>query len=178
MVSPTIRIFASKNCKQMKHILTTLFVLMLTAPTLWAQDKHSETYIRQRIDAIYDNLVHWTTEEDIEMPEFLPNPDSLYCTTRYNTLMAQALNCLGEEDILFDYDYWICGQDVNRDFRHQIEKVRDITPTTAVVELKVINFDEHDVVLTLIFERGDWYIDDFNGENQPYFQTIINEKGD
>ena len=53
-------------------------------------------------------------------------------------------------------------------------KVRDITDTTAVVELKVINCNENDVVLTLVFERDDWYIDDFNGENQPYFRQIIN----
>ena len=38
----------------MKQLLSILLMLTLGAPTLWAQDKHSETYIRERIDAIYD----------------------------------------------------------------------------------------------------------------------------
>lgn len=161
----------------MKQIFLILLFLMVGIPISWAQDKHSETYIRERIDSIYNNLVHWTTEDGIEYPDFSFNADSAYCTSRYNALMEQALDCLEGDDILFDYDYWICGQDVSRDFRHQIEKVRDITDTTAVVELKVINSDnEHDVVLTLLFERGDWYIDDFNGENQSYLRDIINHK--
>ena len=158
----------------MKQLLSFLLMLTLGAPTLWAQDKHSETYIRERIDAIYDNYVHWTNEDGIDYPVFFEDADSAYCSTGYNALMDQALECLGDDDILFDYDYWICGQDVCDNFHHQIMKVRDITDTTAVVELKVINCNEYDVVLTLVFERGDWYIDDFNGENQPYFRQIIN----
>ena len=141
-------------------------------------DKHSEAYIRHRIDNIYNSLIHWSVDEDgFENSVFLTNPDSLYCTTRYNVLMAQALEaCEQTGDILFDADYWICGQDVSRDFHHQVEKVRDITDSTAVVELKVYNFDnESDIVLTLLYERGDWYIDDFDGENQTYFRQTIKE---
>lgn len=141
-------------------------------------DKHSEAYIRQRIDSIYTHLIHWSTDEDgLETIVFPSNPDSLYCTSRYNALMVQALEvCEQTGDILFDADYWICGQDVSRDFHHKIGKVRDITDSTAVVEMKVYNFDnENDVVLTLLFERGDWYIDDFDGENQPYFRQTIKE---
>lgn len=141
-------------------------------------NKHSEAYIRHRIDSIYNSLIHWSVDEDgYEKAVFLSNPDSLYCTTRYNVLMAQALEvCEQTGDILFDADYWICGQDVSRDFHHQVEKVHDITDSTAVVELKVYNFDnERDIVLTLLYERDDWYIDDFNGENQPYFRQTINQ---
>ena len=137
-------------------------------------DKHSEAYIRQRIDTIYGSLVHYTVEDGISYPVFLPNADSLYCTTRYNELLEQAVEvCAQTDNILFDADYWICGQDACEDFHHQIQKVRDITDSTAVVELTVYNCNPHDVVLDLRYERGDWYVDDFNGENLSYMRETI-----
>jgi hypothetical protein len=75
----------------MKQLFSILLMLTLGAPSLWAQDKHSETYIRERIDAIYDNYVHWTNEDGIDYPVFFEDADSAYCSTGYNALYTQFL---------------------------------------------------------------------------------------
>ncbi len=137
-------------------------------------NRHNEAYIRQRIDTIYRSLVHYTEEDGIRQSVLLSNPDSLYCSTRYNELLKQAIDiCAQTEDILFDADYWICGQDVCDDFHHKIQKVRDITDSTAIVELTVYNDNPNNVVLNLHYERNDWYVDDFNGENLSYLRETI-----
>ena len=78
-------------------------------------DKHSEAYIRQRIDTIYKGVGKSTIDSDGNEVSYIRNPfnrDSAYCSERYYALMKEALEICNETgDILYDYDYWVCGQD-------------------------------------------------------------------
>lgn len=88
--------------------------------------------------------------------------------------------CEETGDILYDYDYWVCGQDVSEDWSYKVAKVYHITDSTALVDLNIHNFSEHETTIALRFERGDWFIDDFSpsadGEDdKKYLRQMIKQ---
>ena len=130
-----------------------------------AVDKHSEAYIRQRIDTIYKFVGKITYDaegnRDYNYSPF--NLDSAYCSERYYALMQEALEICDETgDILYDYDYWVCGQDISDDWSYKVAKVYHVTDSTALVDMIIHNFSDTENTIALRFERDDWYIDDFN----------------
>lgn len=130
-----------------------------------AVDKHSEAYIRQRIDTIYKFVGKITYDaEGNRNYNYSPfNLDSAYCSGRYYALMQEALEICDETgDILYDYDYWVCGQDISDDWSYKVAKVYQVTDSTALVDLIIHNFSDTEKTIALHFERDDWYIDDFN----------------
>ena len=130
-----------------------------------AVDKHSEAYIRQRIDTIYKFVGKITYDaEGNRNYNYSPfNLDSAYCSERYYALMQEALEICDETgDILYDYDYWVCGQDISDDWNYKVAKVYQVTDSTALVDLIIHNFSDTEKTIALHFERDDWYIDDFN----------------
>lgn len=160
-----------------------LILLLATLLTICCSNntKHTEAYIRQRIDTIYKGVGQAAYEYE--------GRDSTYCSQRYYTLMQQAGQlCTQTDDILYDYDHWICGQDWSDDWSYSVSRVYEITDTTALVDLNIHNFGDHTTTIALRFERDDWYIDDFspspdgNDDKQYLRQTIrqcqeILEKG-
>lgn len=160
-----------------------LILLLATLLTICCSNntKHTEAYIRQRIDTIYKGVGQAAYEYE--------GRDSTYCSQRYYTLMQQAGQlCIQTDDILYDYDHWICGQDWSDDWSYTIDTVYNITDTTALADLTIHNFGDSKTTIALLFERDDWYIDDFspspdgNDDKQYLRQTIrqcqeILEKG-
>ena len=148
-----------------------------TATTM-VVDKHSETYIRQRIDTIYNHV-----------DQRLINLDSAFCTQRYNVLLEKASQLSEETGYLFlDYDHWIMGQDVSPEWTYDVKKIDKMTDSTVVVEMDIRNFGRHNsVTLELKFERDNWYVDDFvsygdDGQNKyselKVMENFINEHED
>ena len=154
----------------MKHLFTTLFVAALlmagcggnksndnaatgsTATTETPADdqqdslRHTPEYISQRIDTIYKY-----------------KDDSRFCSASYLLLDAQAEKLGGEMGHLCrDYDHWVVGQDTDPQWGYKIKEIKNITDSTAEVDLIVRNFKNRHVALTLVYERGDWYVDDFH----------------
>ena len=128
-------------------------------------DKHSEAYIRQRIDTIYKFVGKITYDADGNRDyNYSPfNLDSAYCSERYYALMQQASAICDETgDILYDYDYWVCGQDISDDWSYKVAKVYQVTDSTALVDMIIHNFSDTENTIALRFERDDWYIDDFS----------------
>ena len=126
-------------------------------------ERHTEAYIRQRIESIYSHFGYSETSRGPE-GEGMPavNYDSLYCSTRYLELLEEAKAISRREGtICIDADHWIVGQDVAKDWRYELKEVRHITDSTAEVELMVHNFNDNKVVLDLFFEHGEWYVDNF-----------------
>jgi len=122
-------------------------------------DKHSEAYIRQRIDTIYKTVGKSTYDNPF-------NRDSAYCSQRYYALMQEATQLCSETgEILYDYDYWVCGQDWSDDWSYKVAKVYEITDSSALVDLIIHNFSDTETTIALRFERDDWYIDDFTPSN-------------
>jgi hypothetical protein len=66
------------------------------------------------------------------------------------------------DDILFDYDHWVCGQDFSDDWICKVAKVYNITDSTCLVDLIIHNFSDSETTIALRFERNDWYVDDFS----------------
>lgn len=122
-------------------------------------DKHSEAYIRQRIDTIYKTVGKSTYDNPF-------NRDSAYCSQRYYALMQEATQLCSETgEILYDYDYWVGGQDWSDDWSYKVAKVYEITDSSALVDLIIHNFSDTESTIALRFERDDWYIDDFTPSN-------------
>ena len=144
-------------------------------------DKHSEAYIRQRIDTIYKGVGKSTYDSEgrkIEYEHIPFNRDSAYCSERYYALKKEALEICNETgDILYDYDYWVCGQDFSDDWSCKVTKVYEITDSTTLADLMIHNFNDIETTIALRFERDDWYIDDFTPESddKEYLRETIRQ---
>ena len=146
--------------------------------------KHSKAYICQRIDTIYKGVGKSTYDSEGNEVSYIRNPfnrDSAYCSQRYYALMQEALQICDETgDILYDYDYWVCGQDFSDDWSCKVSKIYEITDSTALVDLSIHNFDDTETTIALRFERYDWYIDDFSpskdgNDDKKYLRDTIRE---
>lgn len=108
--------------------------------------KHTAEYIALRLSKIYE----------------LRN-DSLCCSQHYLELYTKAAEKSEQEGTLFfDADHWVMGQDVSEDWSYGLQQVNNITDTTAQATMVIHNFTDQKVVLDLVFERDDWYVDNFH----------------
>ena len=144
--------------------------------------KHSEAYIRQRIDTIYKTVGKTTFDSEgneIYYLHNLFNRDSAYCSQRYYDLMREASQLCDEMgDILYDWDYWVCGQDFSDDWSYRVDRVYEVTDSSALVDLNIHNFSDSETTIALRFERDDWYIDDFSpskdgNDDKKYLRETI-----
>ena len=86
-------------------------------------DKHSESYIKQRIDSIYSRFNNLTYDENgRRFFDKSYNYDSLFCSSRYLALMSKAIDIVDEDDIILDYDHWTNSQDPD-DFNYKVYKI-------------------------------------------------------
>ena len=144
-------------------------------------DKHSEAYIRQRIDTIYKTVGKSIYDCQGNEVSYIKNPfnrDSVYCSERYYALMKEAAQLCNETgEILYDYDYWVCGQDFSDDWSYKVAKVYEITDSTTLADLMIHNFNDIETTIALRFERDDWYIDDFTPESddKEYLRETIRQ---
>ena len=144
-------------------------------------DKHSEAYIRQRIDTIYKGVGKSTYDSEGREIDYIHSPfnrDSAYCSERYYALKKEALEICNETgEILYDYDYWVCGQDFSDDWSCRVAKVYEITDSTALVDLMIHNFNDIETTIALRFEHDDWYIDDFtpDSDDKEYLRETIRQ---
>lgn len=101
--------------------------------------RHSDVYICQRIDTIYKYM-----------------NDSVCCSQRYYALMTEAsFLCEETGDILYDYDHWVCGQDYSDDWSYKVMRVYNITDSTALVDMIIHNFVDHETTIALYYERDE-----------------------
>lgn len=108
--------------------------------------KHTAEYIALRLTKIYE----------------LRN-DSLCCSQHYRDLYAQASEKSKNEGTIFmDADHWVMGQDVSEDWSYGLQQVNNITDSSAQATMIIHNFTDQKVVLDLVFERDDWYVDNFH----------------
>lgn len=149
--------------------------------------KHTEAYILKRMDLIYSRY----KEENVTYDEFGNREinrkidyDGLFCSSRYNKLFDEAYKiCTRDSDMLLDYDHWTNSQD-DGDFKVKHFIIKDITDSTAIAIVEATDFNyKVPIRLSLYFERGDWYIDDFLNEGgsegeQAYLREYIEKYGD
>lgn len=106
--------------------------------------KHTQEYITQRIDTIYKH-----------------RDDAVCCSNRYNELTNQACKIADEiEDLFFDSDHWVAGQDIDPKWSYKIRNIKIESDSIAWAEMTIHNFSDRKVRLKLLYERGDWFVDD------------------
>ena len=107
--------------------------------------KHTKDYIAQRIDTIYKY-----------------KNDGLYCSERYCALQSEVIKLSDERDeIYFDGDHWINGQDIDPKWSYKVKKIELEGDSVAWADITIHNFSDSRVKLRLLYERGDWFVDDF-----------------
>ena len=127
-------------------------------------DKHSETYIRQRIDTIYKTVGKSVYDSKGNEVSYIKNPfnrDSAYCSERYYAMMQEALQLCND---------WSC----------KVARIYEMTDSTALVDLDIHNFGDTQTTIALRFERNDWYIDDFSpskdgNDDKKYLRETIRQ---
>ena len=142
-------------------------------------DKHTEDYLRQRVDSMY-SMYKNPKYDKVGMRIYygkLIDKDSAYCSKSYKDLMSKALDIADEnEEPLLDYDHWTNSQDDNN-FTYEVGKISNMTDSTAIVTVNGKITRAHTIILSMRFERGDWYVDDFLGDNgtgeKVYFKDYI-----
>ena len=124
--------------------------------------------IEKRLCAIYSDVFGWYTraEKDVSILNEMPNFDSLYLSADYKTLIRKIqdkdrpIEEQGEIGF-FDSNHWICGQD----FQGLLMNIVAISPVKAKKCSANINITNcgtvNRVIVDLVFERGQWMIDDF-----------------
>ena len=106
--------------------------------------KHTKEYITQRIDTIYKY-----------------RDDAVCCSNRYNELTNQACKIADVlEDLYIDCDHWVVGQDIDPKWSYKVSNINIESDSIAWAEMTIHNFSDHKVRLKLLYERGDWFVDD------------------
>ena len=142
-------------------------------------DKHTEDYLRQRVDSMYSMYKNPKYKKDGMRIYYgkLIDKDSAYCSKSYKEWMSKALDIADEnEEPLLDYDHWTNSQDDNN-FTYEVGKISHMTDSTAIVTIKGKITRSYTITLSMRFERGDWYVDDFLGDDgtgeKQYFKEYI-----
>lgn len=124
--------------------------------------------VGKRLCAIYSEVFGWYTraEKDVSILNKMPNFDSLYLSADYKALIRKIqdkdrpIEEQGEIGF-FDSNHWICGQD----FQGLLMNIVAISPVKSKKCSANINITNcgtvNRVIVDLVFERGQWMIDDF-----------------
>lgn len=111
-----------------------------------------ENVITKRIEEIWSYV-----------PDNMEALDKKYCSKAYCEAYALADKYCEENGyILLDADHYLQGQDISD--KGVTAKVVDVTldsELTATAQVVVNNFTARNVVLKLVFENDNWFIDDF-----------------
>lgn len=138
-----------------------------------SETKHTAKYIKTRLQLIYAlafNSVE-TGRTSVSSYFFAEEFRSAYST-------AKQLTPEGETGY-YDFSSWLRTRDCKSP-RAEIERVRDISATSAIADIKVFpNGDSQDgvcVMVRLRFEYGDWFIANFNNDLEGLQEYINRQK--
>lgn len=128
--------------------------------------RHSSEYLKVRATAIYShvtrfyNTLYRLRTAGGDEPERWPDLDRLYCSNAWNQAL-QRVQQMEEEnggESLFDWSYWTCADTMGPLAISHLEVI-DHTGDQGTVSLTVHNGQMAvPVLLTLVYERNDWYI--------------------
>ncbi|MGI6224090.1 MAG: hypothetical protein ACOYJG_10820 [Prevotella sp.] len=113
--------------------------------------------VTQRVEALYK---HQFSKEVLEGRT--PDTMNVY-SDDFNRVMDAASKVGQEAGIIgWNFNHWGMAQDYIHPEMHLIEvKVIDRIHATALVKITDTNFPSHIVMLKLVFEHGNWQVDDF-----------------
>ena len=132
--------------------------------------KKTEDYISSRVTLIYNSIFQNLNQfdslsiEEIEESNLQDGNDleEMYCSDDWNSLRRRVEEKESEEeDLFFDYDYWIDAQDYCD--LHLIKvKVESLCCDRSVVSVVIRNCGYlTKKYLELCYEHDDWFVNDF-----------------
>ena len=131
------------------------------------EDRHSESYIKQRVTEIYNDVIQ-NIEHDNDL-------DSYYLTPSYVELIEKADQVQQETgDAILDINHWIMAQDWNNTKLEDVKNINIKDNTHAECVVVISNTFDNDspiynnIKLELCFENNDWYIDNFIDPRSKY----------
>ena len=148
-----------------------LIVALLAACPLWACAVAAQTVptdkeqLVARVKHIYNKVfaVYARAENDLSVLNDT-NFDGLYCSDDWNQTVAKVTekDSKNDDEIgFFDADYWVMGQDFSELSISDVA-VESINGSRATVVMMLHNCGSATPVrLTMVYERGNWFIDDF-----------------
>jgi len=153
----------------MKKWLKVIVVFaILAVSVVYAQKQrnrqHSANDVKVRVERIYKHVAKAYNEcnnsSDFTLPK--ENFDEIYCSEDWNTTLKKALESQPDSDEigLFDYDYWITGQDFGNVSVSDVKVVK-LEGDDALVMLSMHNLGSVTKInLKMVYERDNWFIDD------------------
>ena len=142
-------------------------VFMLDGPGSVYEPTEEEVgqYALETVQEVYEAVGQAYSSEDWQTQS--NELDKKYCSKDWNATVKAVIekdNQTPDEMGFFDADYWVMGQDFSKKIYAtdlNLEKLlMDDTPWEAAVTLKLHNFSEIPVRVNLIYEGGEWKVDD------------------
>ncbi len=142
-------------------------VFMLDGPGSVYEPTEEEVgqYALETVQEVYEAVGQAYSSEDWQTQS--NELDKKFCSKDWNATVKAVIekdNQTPEEMGFFDADYWVMGQDFSKKIYAtdlNLEKLlMDDTPWEAAVTLKLHNFSEIPVRVNLIYEGGEWKVDD------------------
>ena len=138
--------------------------------------------VQKRVEEIYSHvcsvyLKHYEDGKSL----WKVNLDSLYYSEELYRLDCQ-IGDLEEElggPLIHDCDFWIHAQDFSSDLAFRVLKVKMDGNKKAYVTINIHCFgDDEEEVLTMVYERDNWFIDDkFDGTLKKQIRNDLKEYG-
>ena len=114
-----------------------------------------EKVIKERLENIFSEVYTAKASTDF---------DELYLTSEYNNLLKKDIELSSGEIGFINSSHWVQGQDSDNPSM-RVESVNMLSDNKAEAKIKIKAFDssnhEEDVKLVMVYERDNWYIDDF-----------------
>ena len=142
-------------------------VFMLDGPGSVYEPTEEEVgqYALETVQEVYEAVGQAYSSEDWQTQS--NELDKKYCSKDWNATVKSVIekdNQNPDEMGFFDADYWVMGQDFSKKIYAtdlNLEKLlMDDSPWEAAVTLKLHNFSEIPVRVNLIYEGGEWKVDD------------------
>ena len=159
----------------MKQVLICL--CLLTAGLFSGCAKPDD--VQERVEEIYGHVYGEYVKYYDDMYLMKTNFDSLYYTRELYDLHRKIgdLERQFGEVIVHDVDFWICAQDFSKDLASRVLRVKMDGNRKAYVTITIHNCGhDYEQVLTMAYERGNWYIDDmFDDTLKDHMKKLYKE---
>ena len=140
-------------------------------------DNARKKQIEDRVNSMYKHVLSEYLNPEHRVPS--TNFDSIYYSRDFYHLdrMISSIENQLCEPIIHDADTWIQGQDWCDDLSARILNVEMVSGKKAIVTVNIHNCQDHKETLVMIYERGNWFIDDMTegGSMRQYILKYLEE---
>lgn len=183
LVLMTVSCNSGKTAKQAQSAADS--TVTATDSTAAGKETDQKTQVENRVKEIFDTVYAWyaKAEKDISLLDKEPDFESKYMSSDYLAVYHKVKEhdkALEENSEVgfFAYDHWVRAQD----FQNIHMTVKSVTPESDrkyIAVITVHNMDQtYDVEVTMVWESGEWQIDDLydlpeDGKNSPEVRKRI-----